>query len=68
MTTTEEIRNRLTTLSKESVKEIYVATIGYDPFEDDPTNTLEDVVKVLQEYMEEDALEIPDSVWEREGF
>lgn len=62
------MRNRLTTLSKESITEIYVATIGYDPFEDDPDNTLDDVVKVLQEYMEEDALEIPDSVWEREGF
>jgi hypothetical protein len=68
--TTEQLKIRLSELSKESLGEIYHETVGYNPFLDDQNITSEQVVKILQEMIDEGEhkLEIPNSVYEREGF
>jgi hypothetical protein len=45
------------------IKAQYIALVGYDPFEDDPANTVEDVTELLITYCEhviEDCQSIPD--------
>lgn len=38
--------------TKETLRKWYLNTIGYDPFEDDPTLTVEEVARVKKEYLE----------------
>jgi len=38
---------------KEELRKWYIDTIGYDPFEDDPTITVEEVAKIKKEYLAE---------------
>lgn len=39
-------------LKKEELRRWYSDAIGYDPFKDDPTLTVEEVAKVKKEYLE----------------
>ena len=39
---------------KEELRTWYKETIGYDPFKDDPTTTVEEIAKIKAEYLEED--------------
>jgi hypothetical protein len=39
---------------KEELRKWYVETIGYDPFKDDPTITVEEVAKIKKEYLQEE--------------
>lgn len=77
--TIEDKKNRLTSLTNESLGEIYEETIGHNPFEDEKNATTprpieevrKDVIRILQDSLEEqghDGIIIPNSVFEREGF
>jgi hypothetical protein len=77
--TIEDKKNRLTSLTNESLGEIYEATIGYNPFEDEKNATAprsveevrQEVIQILQDTYDEqghDGVVIPNSVFEREGF
>lgn len=39
--------------AKEELRKWYINTIGYDPFEDDPIITVEEVAKIKKKYIQE---------------
>jgi hypothetical protein len=57
------------TPDKETVRAAYIAEIGYDPFEDDPSVTVDEAWTILLEcrsYFVD--LEDPNAVWSRHHY
>ena len=58
------------TPSKEEVRAAYIDEIGYDPFEDDPSVTVDDAWTVLLDFRAYHLvdLEDPNAVWSRHHY